>query len=70
MVQLLFMRLPQFTEDLKLHISMKQLKMRTGVIEHGRGKRKPRSYKYKHKALENPQLQVTTHENKQGISQF
>lgn len=68
MVQLLFMRLPQFTEDLKLHLNMKQLKMRTGVIEHGRGKRKSRSLKYKQKLAENPQLTITT--NEKGTSGF
>lgn len=64
MVQLLFMRLPQFTEDLRVHINMKQLKMRTNVIDHARGTRKSRSFKYKNKLVEN-QLSVNS-ENKVG----
>lgn len=39
MVQLVFMRLPQFSEDLRA-VVIKQLKMRPGAIDQARTKRK------------------------------
>ncbi|XP_046686269.1 Golgi-specific brefeldin A-resistance guanine nucleotide exchange factor 1-like [Homalodisca vitripennis] len=43
MVQLLFTRLPYFSEDLRKPINMKKLKMRSGSIDQSRGKRKMKS---------------------------
>ncbi|XP_054265993.1 Golgi-specific brefeldin A-resistance guanine nucleotide exchange factor 1-like isoform X2 [Macrosteles quadrilineatus] len=43
MVQLLFTRLPYFSEDLRKPINMKKLKMRSGSIDQSRGKRKLKS---------------------------
>lgn len=56
MVQLVFMRLPQFPEDLRVG-SMKQLKMKPGSIEPTRTKRKSRtSFRGKNKNVENNKL--------------
>lgn len=47
MVQLVFMRLPQFSEDLR-SVIIKQIKMRPGAMDQSRSKRKARSgYKRK-----------------------
>ncbi|XP_069705453.1 Golgi-specific brefeldin A-resistance guanine nucleotide exchange factor 1 isoform X3 [Periplaneta americana] len=43
MVQLLFSRLPQFCEDLRIPVNIKKLKMRTGGMDPSRGKRKSRN---------------------------
>ncbi|KAJ9591988.1 hypothetical protein L9F63_001500, partial [Diploptera punctata] len=43
MVQLLFSRLPQFCEDLRIPVNIKKLKMRTGGMDPSRGKRKNRT---------------------------
>lgn len=67
-VQLLFMRLPQFSEDLRVHVSMKQIKMRAGVIDQTRGKRKSRSsFKYKSKSVENQHLSANSESKTTGI---
>lgn len=56
MVQLVFMRLPQFPEDLRVG-SMKQLKMKPGSMESTRTKRKSRtSLRGKNKNIENNRL--------------
>lgn len=53
MVQLVFMRLPQFSEDPRA-VGIKQLKMRPGAIDQGRNKRKQRvPLRKKEKFLEN-----------------
>ncbi|CAH0564253.1 unnamed protein product [Brassicogethes aeneus] len=46
MVQLVFMRLPQFSEDLRA-VGIKQLKMRPGAIDQTRNKRKKSSFRKK-----------------------
>lgn len=54
MVQLVFMRLPQFAEDSR-DGNMKHLKMRPGTIEQNRGKKKIRA-SFRKKSSENKQL--------------
>ncbi|GFG39058.1 hypothetical protein Cfor_02589 [Coptotermes formosanus] len=43
MVQVLFSRLPQFCEDLRIPVNIKKLKMRTGGMDPSRGKRKSKT---------------------------
>lgn len=55
MVQLVFMRLPQFAEDPRV-ASMKFLKMKHGSVEQTRNKKKSRSsFRMKAKSLESKQ---------------
>ncbi|XP_046405240.1 Golgi-specific brefeldin A-resistance guanine nucleotide exchange factor 1 isoform X2 [Ischnura elegans] len=54
MVQLLFLRLPSFSEDLQNPVHIKKLKMRAGVMDSSRGKRKSRSSKHSFKGKSPP----------------
>lgn len=62
MVQLVFMRLPQFPEVYSGNF--KQLKMRPGAMEPNRTKRRGRS-SFKNKAK--PEIKVVTTTEKQGM---
>ncbi|XP_071455207.1 Golgi-specific brefeldin A-resistance guanine nucleotide exchange factor 1 isoform X2 [Hetaerina americana] len=56
MVQLLFLRLPSFSEDLQNPVHIKKLKMRAGVMDSSRGKRKTRSTKNSFKGKSPPKV--------------
>ncbi|KAK9887809.1 hypothetical protein WA026_000124 [Henosepilachna vigintioctopunctata] len=64
MVQLVFMRLPQFTEDLHSFAS-KQFKMRPGAVEQTRTKRKSKGSFRTKKATENKTSEKTDTEDSQ-----
>lgn len=68
MVQLVFMRLPQFPEVFPINV--KQLKMRPGAMEQTRSKRKTRnSFKSKHK-YENKTIPNTEKDPGNCIKQY
>lgn len=68
MVQLLFIRLPQFSDDLRKSSNIKKLKMRASSIDQSRSKRKSRLSSRRHKTSSRPDDKRASEKEPRSIS--